>query len=243
MNNLKSPINPNQLTPLAIIAIVVAIIFAGLLTILVINILAMSQRIADSASDINQYQQVELKDQLTATYTPELAAIVEGENSPWFGSPSAKIVIVEFADFACPYCNQAYPALRQIGVKYQDKVKIIFRDRPGFEDSIALSMAAHCADDQGKFWPMHDKLYEQYSPELAADVNNLTTIAQQIGLDVNELTKCISAQKYLDKIENDFVDAQSLGVLGTPTWFVNGQKMEGVVTLAEWESIINQLID
>ncbi|MFH0951372.1 MAG: thioredoxin domain-containing protein [bacterium] len=243
MNNLKSPINPNQLTPLAIIAIVVAIIFAGLLAVLVINILAMSQRISESELAINQYQQVELKDQMADTYTPEIAAIIEGENSPWFGSPSAKIVIVEFADFACPYCNQAYPTIRQIGIKYQDKVKIIFRNRPGFEDSIALAMAAHCADDQGKFWAMHDQLYEKYSPELAADVNNLVTIAQQIGLDVDELTKCITDQKYLDKIENDFVDAQSLGVLGTPTWFVNGQKMEGVVTLAEWESIINQLID
>ena len=242
MNNLKSPIKTNQLNSLQIIVIVIAIIFIGLLIWLVVSIFSMSKQIHNINTEQHQTAG-DVKEYLTATYTPEIQAIIEGENSPWIGSPNPQVTIVQFADFACPYCRQTYSALRQISIKYQNSVKIVFRDLPSYDDSIVLSLAAHCANEQDKFWAMHDKLYAQQSTDLTTDANNLLTIAKQIGLDVQELINCIDEKRYLDKIQDSFIDAQSLGATGTPTWFVNGQKIEGVVTLAEWENLLNQLIN
>lgn len=160
-------------------------------------------------------------------------------NNYWLGAADAKIVIVEFGDFACPVCKNSYPKIREIGIKYKNNVKIIFRDYPLKENSPDLTMAGRCAGEQGLFWPMHDKLFQN---QRVYQKNNLTELANQIGADTKRFSDCLESEKYLTQIRKDFSDGELLKITGTPTWFVNGYKIEGDAPMKVWEEIINKFL-
>lgn len=151
--------------------------------------------------------------------------IIEGQNNYWTGSADAKIIIVEFADFLCPLCQSSFTKIRPISLKYKDKVKIIYRDFPVHENSINLAMAGKCAGEQGLFWLMHDKLFQNQEENFNS--GQLTNLAKKIGANTEKFNDCLSKQKYLTSIKKDFQDGTLLEVQGTPTWFINGQKIEG----------------
>jgi protein-disulfide isomerase len=161
-------------------------------------------------------------------------AIGDGDNF-WLGSAKPDITIVEFADFSCPYCRKSYAKIRELGIRHKDKVKIIFRDFPVREDfSMNLAMAGRCAGEQGLFWPMHDRLYQGTS---ITGNDQLYALAGQAGTDMKRFDDCFKKEKYMDAIKKDYLAGEKLGVTGTPTWFVNGRKIEGDVPLAVWEEI------
>ncbi|PIV50690.1 hypothetical protein CO115_00350 [Candidatus Falkowbacteria bacterium CG_4_9_14_3_um_filter_36_9] len=163
--------------------------------------------------------------------------IAEGGDNYWFGSANPEITIVEFSDFACPYCEQSYSKIRQISLKYKNEVKLIYRDFPLRQAySIDLAMAGRCAGEQGLFWLMHDKLFQNQGVNTA---DELIKLANQIGADINKFTGCLNGKKYAFAIQKDIADAEKLEVSGTPTWFVNGNKIEGDLPLDLWEEIIN----
>lgn len=173
-----------------------------------------------------------------APYQGQIKSRLEGGKNYWLGAGNPKITIVEFADFACPFCKNSYPKIREISLKYKNDVKIIFRDFPYLtEHSIELAQAARCAGEQGLFWPMHDKLYQNQGVSAAAE---LTELANQVGADLNRFNSCLSQKKYLTDIQNDLADAEKLNVEGTPTWFVNGYKIAGDLPLSAWEEILGQ---
>lgn len=163
----------------------------------------------------------------------------------WIGSAKPKITIVEFADFACPYCKNSHINVREIAANYKDSVKIIFRDFPLHENSLELAMAARCAGEQGLFWPMHDKLFLHQG---VSGIDSLAELANQIGADTTRFKKCFSEEKYLSQIENDYNDGGKLEVIdsfgsgGTPTWFINGYKISGDIPKATFIKIIEQLL-
>jgi protein-disulfide isomerase len=167
--------------------------------------------------------------------------LINGNNDNyWLGSANAKIIIVEFGDFACAHCRASFSTIREIGVKYKDKIKIIYRDFPiiaGYSPDLAL--AARCAGEQGLFWPMYDKLF--LNQETAKDI--ISEMAKQIGADMNKFVTCISSQKYLAKIQKDLDDGNALKITGTPTWFINGQKIEGDVPYNTFVQIIEEIIN
>ncbi|MFC1678577.1 DsbA family protein, partial [Patescibacteria group bacterium] len=119
----------------------------------------------------------------------ETQKLIEGsEDNYWLGSPDPKLTIVEFGDFACPFCQKSFPTIRELSVKHKDKIKIIFRDFPvTHEHSLVLSLAARCAGEQGLFWVMHDKLFLNQG---VSREDELVELAKQVGADTKRFQTC-----------------------------------------------------
>jgi len=174
------------------------------------------------------------------TYSGQLQEKVEGKKNYWIGSASPKITIVEFGDYACPICKKAFPKIREVSVKYKDNVKIIFRDYPVITNySANLALAARCAGEQGLFWVMHDKLFINQGVSSDEDIMEL---ANQIGADTDRFNNCFNNRKLIPDIQNDYQDGEDLGVNGTPTWFINGNKVEGDIPYNTLIDLIENLI-
>jgi len=166
---------------------------------------------------------------------------VEGKDNYYWpsGSTKAKIIIVEFADFACPYCKNSFSTIREISRKYSSDIKYVFRDYPVHENSLLLALSARCAGEQGLFWPMHDKLFLNQG---VSSAEQLTKLANQIGADLTKFKDCLTKQKYLPQINKDYTDGESFGITGTPTWFINGYKVEGDIPYNLFIQIIDSLL-
>lgn len=157
------------------------------------------------------------------------------------GSDTAPVKIVEFADFACPYCEQAHTILRKIVNKYPGQIKIIYRDLPLHEQSVSLALGARCAGEQGMFWEMHDQLFANQgvltgSEEEIKEI--IYSLAGTIGLNAATFDSCYTSKKYLYNISQDFTDAGILKIKGTPSWFINEKLVSGYI---EEEDFFNLL--
>ena len=160
------------------------------------------------------------------------------DGDPNFGSKDSRIVIVEFADFTCPACQQAHSVVNEIRKDYGDKVFFVFRDFPVVSNtsaSLLAAMAGECAHEQGRFWQMHDKIFAN---QQLINENQLTIYALQIGLNGEQFSNCLKNGKYLEEIRTDLNDAYLAEVKATPTFFINGKKIEGAMPLANFEKII-----
>ena len=182
--------------------------------------------------------------QLAATSTDLVAKdknreLAERYGSSFLGSQTSTLVIVEFADFDCPVCLEEFPIIRSVISKYQNDVLFIFRNYPvKGNNSIMLAQAALCAEEQGKFWQFHDRLFtNQGKIKTTDDVKNLATMS---GLNWDKLNQCVISDKYRQRLIQDTQDALDLGVRGTPTFFVNGNKLEGAISATDWEAIIKK---
>lgn len=159
-------------------------------------------------------------------------------DSPRLGSAAAKINIVEFADFSCEFSAEAFPAIRELAAKYPDKISLVFRFFPGHSETATAktaALAAFCAQDQGKFWAYHDKLFQNHGQFEPVD---LKIYAAQTGLEAAAFDACLAAKKFEKRLEGDISDGAALGVQGTPTFFVNGEKVEGAIPLEAWEKVL-----
>ncbi|MCU0679304.1 MAG: DsbA family protein [Planctomycetes bacterium] len=176
-----------------------------------------------------------------ANLTDEEKKLIEGDGTNyWLGSSAAKVHIIQFADFGCAYCAASFPVLREIGLKYKNEVKIVFRDYPVVtQESVNLALAARCAGEQGMFWPMHDKLYIKQG---VTSAQGLADLARQIGADINRFTACFESEKYLKEVEKDLIDGQRLEIAGTPAWFINGYRIEGNIPYAAFAEILDKLL-
>jgi protein-disulfide isomerase len=160
----------------------------------------------------------------------------------WLGAANPKITIVEFSDFACPHCRASFTTIREISLKYKNYVKIIYRDFPVLTDySLNLALAARCAGEQGLFWPMHDALFLNQG-EIKTE-KEISILARRIGVNKTKFKQCFNSKKYLAAINQNLNDARSLGITGTPTWFINGYKIEGDIPYHIFIKIIESLID
>lgn len=207
-------------------------------SLILINLVAFGFYVWGMTKDINNGGDAQINQTIKySDLDKETIKKIEGENNYWIGSANPKITIVEFADFNCSFCKNSFPTIRELGLKYKDSVKIIFRDMPLLDGSVDLALAARCAGEQGLFWPMHDKLY------LNQGVNSLEKLyelANQIGADNTSFQNCFKGKRYLSQINKNFSDGQELGITGTPTWFINGVMVKGDIPSATWEEIINQ---
>lgn len=165
---------------------------------------------------------------------------IETTDDPAVGSENPIITIVEFADFQCPYCQEEAPILRRILLEYNDEVKVIFRDFPisaVHPDAMAAALAANCANEQNKFWDYHDLLYQNQDD---LSLENLLLMANQVVDDFDQFSQCLANRKYENEIQNDLLDGIKLGLTGTPTFFVNGYKIQGVITYMTWVDLIEK---
>ena len=161
-------------------------------------------------------------------------------DSPVIGGVSAKVEVVEFSDFQCPFCSKASVILKQLKQKYGKKIKIAFKQYPlPFHAQAKMaSVASLCANEQktSLFWKMHDAMFADQS-KLA--ITDLKTTAKKIGVDVVKFDKCLDEKKYLAQVEADIKQGQSIGVKSTPTFFVNGQLIQGAQALEVFSEIID----
>ncbi len=160
---------------------------------------------------------------------PEISKTVFLDNgSPILGNPDAPITLVEFGDYQCHFCNVFFHDTKHDIVQNYintGKVKMIFKDFTIIgPDSINAAHAAHCANDQGKFWQYHDELYNNWAGENNgwASSQNLLKFAQSVKLDTGKFTNCMLAASHSGIIENSNSDARALELTGTPGFFVIG---------------------
>ena len=162
----------------------------------------------------------------------KLAALVEN-GSPILGNIDAPLMLVEFGDYQCSFCKkhfvQTHNLIMENYVATGD-VKILFKDMiatPG-EDSIHAAHAAHCAKDQGMFWKYHYMLYNNWEGENTGWItdDSLNKFASNIDLDMNEFSKCMSEKKWMNLISASIGDANTMGVTGTPSFFLIGPENE-----------------
>ncbi|HLC92984.1 MAG TPA: DsbA family protein [archaeon] len=141
------------------------------------------------------------------------------------GNPDAKISIVEFSDFQCPACGAFFLTEKRILSEFGDKVKFIYRHFPLPQHTYApkSAEASECASEQGKFWEMHDKLFENQENLALSD---LRAYASEIGLESAKFNQCLETGKYAPKVASDLALGNSVGVNATPTIFINGAKQQ-----------------
>jgi len=160
-------------------------------------------------------------------------------NGPSFGPTNAPVTIVEFSDFQCPFCSRVVPTLKKIKETYANKVRVVWRNYPlPFHPQAPLAAeAALAANAQGKFWEMHDKLFEN---QKALDRASLDKYAQEIGLDLTRFKADLDTNRYKGDVEADFKYGSSLpgGGMGTPTFFINGRKIAGAYPFEKFDEMI-----
>ncbi|MFO0596983.1 MAG: DsbA family protein [Myxococcaceae bacterium] len=156
---------------------------------------------------------------------------------PTRGGKDAKVVIVEYADFQCPFCVRAHDTVMAVLKAYGDKVRIVFRHYPLANHAKApkAAEAAACADEQGKFWQMHDALFE--SQELEEDA--LRAQAKRLGLDDKKFGECLGSGRTASVVKRDMASGQKVGVSGTPAFFINGISLSGARSEDEFREIID----
>ncbi|MGE5041641.1 MAG: DsbA family protein [Candidatus Levyibacteriota bacterium] len=165
---------------------------------------------------------------------------------PVKGDENAKVTIVEFADFRCPFCEKYFTDTEpQLMKDYVDtgKVKIYFRQYEFLGPaSIVAGNAAECANEQGKFWDMHDYLYKNQPPETDTSMytaDNMAQIAGTLGMDTGKFKSCMDSSKYQKNVDGDMADGQKVNVNATPTFFVNGKQLLGAQPYANFKQAID----
>lgn len=173
--------------------------------------------------------------------SPEVQTKLTQGNPPTFGPKDSKVVVVEFSDFQCPYCSRAANAVNDIKKKYGDKVLFVFRQFPlSFHEnahiSAEASLAAHA---QGKFWELHDKMFEN---QRKLDRASLDGYAKEVGLNVAEFKKALDDKKYKDQVDAELKLGEEVAVDGTPTMFINGKRVSNPTSVEEVSKAIDEAL-
>ena len=176
------------------------------------------------------------------------------DDDPLLGDKNAPITIVEFGDFQCPFCKRFHQqTLPDIKSNYIDKgiVNIVWKDFPIqsiHQNAVASSIAGECADDQGLFWELHDRIFDEQQnweglPTSIA-INDFKRYASEIGINENEFNKCLDSEKYRQEVLDDFSYGSRIGISGTPAFFVGNQQVGFVqITGAQPYSVFENIIE
>jgi len=185
---------------------------------------------------------------------PQIMKNISIDDDPMKGSPDAEITIIEFSDFQCPFCWRFYTqTLPLIDKEYisTGKVNFVYRDFPIISihpNAVPAALAGECADDQGKFWEMHDIIFinqkNWQSLQPSQSTNLFKEYAVEIGLNVDEFNSCVDSGKHLKEIQNDLDDGRVYGVTGTPGFFVGNAeigftKLIGAQPFSSFQKVID----
>ncbi len=165
---------------------------------------------------------------------------VASAGSPSMGPADAPVTIVEFSDFQCPYCARAHSTLEKVVENYAPKVRLVFRQFPLIKihhDAERAAEAALCANQQGKFWEMHDAMFADQS-KLSAE--GLKETAKTLGLDEAQFNACLDSNEFKDEISADSEAGATVGVSGTPAFFINGRPLNGAVSYDVVAKIVDE---
>jgi protein-disulfide isomerase len=170
---------------------------------------------------------------------------ISSDDDPVKGSKDAKVVIIEFSDFQCPFCarffDQTLPLIERDYIK-TGKVQLVYRDFPLSFHQYAqkAAEAAQCANEQGKFWEYHDLLFKNQNEWISAGEAKLLDYAKALELDTNKFNSCLTTGKYESEVKKDFQDGLQYGVQGTPTFFINGIPIVGAQPYEAFKQVIDQ---
>lgn len=170
---------------------------------------------------------------------PNRRYTVTTKGAPVRGDPGAKIAVVEFSDFECPFCSRAVRTLDQIAEAYGDRVRIVFKHMPlGMHARApAAHAAAEAAHRQGKFWPMHDKIF---ADQRSMGPEKYREYAREIGLDLERFDRDVADAAVKQRIDADAAEAAQLGITGTPAFFVNGRYLKGAVPFEQIKAMLDE---
>lgn len=143
------------------------------------------------------------------------------------GSRDAQVTLVEYGDFACPYCARAHAALTELMQRHGERVALVYRHLPLVDlhpPAMPAAQAAEAAGAQGKFWEMHDALFENQG---MLDQDSLPALASNLGLDAQRLAGELDEGKHAARVEQQAEQARAFGARGTPTFFINGERYQG----------------
>jgi len=160
------------------------------------------------------------------------------EGAPFRGGANASVTIIEFSDFHCPFCGKVQTALSQVMSRYGDKVKLVYRHMPIDQlhpQARRAAEAAACANEQGKFWEYHDRLYAAGTD---ASQEKLKSLAQAVSLDVAAFESCLNSGKHRQAIQKEVEDAARIGMNATPSFLINGRFFSGAQPLESFVRVI-----
>ncbi len=183
-----------------------------------------------------------IKSQMNPTPADNTLLIKASSHST--ANPSAKVNLVEFGDYQCPACGAAYPVVKKITDDYKTNpnFNFVFRNFPlsQHQNAQIAAQAAEASGAQGKYWEMHDALYENQDKwsENGKPLDLFVGYAQKIGLDINKFKADVQSSKYSSVISSDYQDGVALGVNSTPTFYLNGKAIVGVPTYADLKAQI-----
>lgn len=164
------------------------------------------------------------------------------EDSRKITSPGAKVTVVEFLDYECEACGAAHPVVNQILKDYKGKINYVVRHFPNHKNSILAGNAVEAAGEQGKYWEYHNLLFEnqkEWGEKQEPQTQLFLSYAEELGLDMTKFETVLNSGKYNTKLNRDKQEAISLGVNGTPTFFINGLFAGNVMSYEEFKSKID----
>jgi protein-disulfide isomerase len=170
---------------------------------------------------------------------PRVNVAVAAAN-PSMGSATAPVTLVEFSDYQCPFCGRVEPTLKQLRTTYGDKIRFVWKDFPLTQihpQAFKAGEAAHCAGDQGKYWELHDVLFNNQQALAPAD---LKRHAASLGLNAGQFDQCLDSSKHGERVRDGVSEGSDLGVNSTPTIFINGRRLSGAQPYEAFAAIIDE---
>ncbi len=164
------------------------------------------------------------------------------------GTKNAKVTLIEYSDFECPFCKRHFTTMQQLFKDYSKDLRIVFRHFPlsFHQNAQKEAEASECAAELGgnvAFWKLHDKIFtETTAGGTGLSLARLTPMAKEIGLDEARFKTCLDSGKYATKVNQDLQEGSAAGVEGTPATFVNGQLISGAVPLNQFKQVIDGLL-
>ena len=177
---------------------------------------------------------------MSTTWHPELTIPVSEDRDHIQGPADAQVTLVEYGDYQCPYCGAAYPILKQVQARMGERLRFVFRNFPISTSHPRAEQAAEAAEAaaaQGRFWEMHDLLYEHQARLRDED---LYAYAEQLGLDVGTFERELAEHVHAGRVHEDFMSGVRSGVNGTPTFYVNGARHDGPYDLETLLAVLEQ---
>ncbi len=159
--------------------------------------------------------------------------------APAKGGEKAKVTIVEFSDFQCPFCSRVEPTVDQIMKNYGKDVRVVWKNNPlpFHQNAMPAAQLAMAAASKGKFWEMHDTLFKN---QTALDRPNLEKYAKEVGLDDGQIKEALDQAKYAQSIKDDMAEAAKFGARGTPAFFINGRPLSGAQPFDSFKKVIDE---
>lgn len=160
----------------------------------------------------------------------------------------AKVVLIEYSEFQCPYCGKHDPTMKQVVKEYGDQVAWVYRHFPlSFHpNAVPTALASECASEQGKFWEFADAMFAGQATSLQGDAATTTAFvtktAQDLKLDMTKFNSCVASAKYQSVVDAHQKSGSTAGVSGTPATFVNGTLVSGAVPYASMKKIIDEAL-